>query len=141
MPNGGLGHCGGCLFNMRLLLEEAFKKHLKNPYKDAHFGINPEFCTLRKVLIPNCGYTYCANATYDDFDPSRKSVKIPDNFFVKSMSRIKGTIWVHENKRWHRKPHDNIEWNLDEWKRWNEYVSLEYPHLISEKWIKNVDVD
>ncbi len=130
MPNGGMGHCGGCLYNFRLLMGLALSKY---------FGVNPGFCTLRKVIIPNCGYTYCHNCEYDDFGEKMREEQVKR---VLGITKIKGTIWTdntYSDSGWHGSPHDEIDWNYNEWKKWNGYVKRKYPQLDKMEWIKNVD--
>jgi hypothetical protein len=126
MPNGGAGHCGGCIFNVRCLLKEAF------PHATSAFSGTPGFCTLRKVLIPDTAYTYCDNCAYDSH---------VDDSAIQEQTRIRGSIWVdnrYEESGWDREPHNATPWTLEEWQKWNTFVRDKYPQLFTKPWLTNV---
>ncbi len=136
MPNGGSGNCGGCLYNMRHLLEENFRESPDNKY----FGANPGYCILRKVVIPDVGYTSCHNTQYDDFGDETRRRQL--NTVLFSQERIKGNIWTANSSGdtgWYGSPEDDDEvWDYKEWKKWNKYVRSKYPKLLSEEWLKDI---
>ena len=136
MPNGGPGNCGGCLYNMRYLLTINFGETSGTNY----FGGNPGYCTLRRVVIPDVGYTSCHNTQYDDFEDETHQRQL--NAVLFSSERIIGNIWVFsetDEANWHGTPNDPREvWDYNEWKSWNQYVSDNYPKIISGEWIGNI---
>jgi hypothetical protein len=62
MPNGGSDCCGTCWFNARNKGEAGYG-HLHDP--------EPNFCTIRGLVIENAFWTYCSN------HPWRRPVRDP----------------------------------------------------------------
>ncbi len=116
--SGGSGHCGFCLYNMCFLFPEVLK--LKEN------SINVGFCLLRKVMIPDVGYTYCANCKYDDFGEETQNEFLETIYSGKE--EIKGSIWI-TGVGWDREAHNNTPWDQKEIKRWNNFAFAIKPSL------------
>jgi hypothetical protein len=91
------------------------------------------------VLIPDCGYTYCANCEYDDFGEETRRQQLEK--VLSNQVEIQGSIWTDNTytaSGWPRSPHNQIRWDYAEWKRWNAYVQTTYPKLFSQQWLTHI---
>ena len=130
MPNGGAGHCGACLYNMRVQVAALYRV-------DA-IGC-PGYCALRNAVIPDPGSTYCANCEYDDFGDQMRREQLTR--VVERTGCIKGSIWCgspYEPSSWDREPGNAANWDYAEWDRWHAYVRREYPWVMKLRWLKGL---
>lgn len=132
MPNGGPGHCGGCLYNTGNLGEFLC---------ETKWNSKPGFCSLRKAIIPDTGYSYCANCKYDDYGDEIRRQQLSD---VITGETIKGSIWVDNNYQetgWDNIPYNDIKWDIVEWEKWSKFVLSQFPDLKNIQLFSNIDTE